>query len=329
MRRRSALLAMLSVGLGRLPAAVAQPAGRTWRVGLFLGGSPDAVARQRALIVERLRTHGFDEGRNLLVETRHAAFNRAFDADHARALVAWRPDAVLVDTTPLALWMRDATRVIPIVFFGVADPAGIGLVKDFSRPGGNATGVHFSQLEIGAKRLELVRELLPAARRVMYARDIAGPDFDTLPHLKSVATRLGLELIEISVNWIQGFSYTTWASAYERPDALISGQTWGFYGMEHIADQMLRFGNEQRIPTAFWEAEIAERGATLAYGVNVRKELARAADQLARVLKGAKPAELPVDRTSGFELVVNLEAARRIGVAIPPQIVARADRVSG
>ena len=329
MKRRSALLGMLSLGVGVPLRAHAQQTGRTYRVGLFLAGSADAVARQRSLIVGRLGTHGFSEARNLLVEVRHGAFNRVYDAENARSLIDWRPDAILVDTTPLALRIREATSAIPIVFFGVADPAGLGLVKNFSRPGSNATGVHFSQLEIAAKRLELVRELLPTARRVMIARDTAGPDADTLPHLKRTAARLGLEIDEISVSWIQGFPHSLWASAYEKPDALVSGQPWDIYGMGHIADQMLRFAAEQRIATVFWEVELAERGATLAYGVNVRKELARAADQLARVLKGAKPGELPVDQTTSYELAINRDAARKLGIAIPPSIFTRADRVIG
>jgi putative ABC transport system substrate-binding protein len=97
--------------------------------------------------------------------------------------------------------------------------------------------------------------------------------------------------------------------------------------MEYIADPMIRFAAEQRIPTVFWEAEIADRGATLAYGVSVRRELGRAADQLARVLKGAKPAELPVDHATSYELVVNLKAAHALGVTVPPSIRTRADRV--
>ena len=327
MRRRRALGAMLSLGIALPLRLRAQTAARTYRVGLFLGGTQQAVERQRKLIVERLAANGFVEGRNLAVDIRIGAFNRFFDAEVARALVAAKPDAILVDTTPLAQRMREATRSIPFVFIGVADPIAAGLVKDFSRPGGNATGVHFSQLEIGAKRLELLRELLPHATRVMIARDIAGPDYDTLPHLQKVASRLAFTVIEAPVSWGAGFIPVTWASAYDKPDALLSGQPWVFYGMERVADQMIRFATEQRVPSVFWESELAERGATLTYGVNVANEFARGADQLARILKGAKAGELPVEQATSYELVVNRKAAAALKVAIPSSLIARADRV--
>ena len=327
MKRRRALEAMLSLGIAGPLRVHAQPASRTHRVGLFLAGSEAAVERQRKLVVERLAANGFVEGRNLALEVRIGNFNRKFDVDIARALAARKPDAILVGTTPLAQRMREATASIPIVFVGVADPVGAGLVKDFSRPGGNVTGVHWSQLEIGAKRLELLRELSPHARRVMIAREISGPDYDTLPHLQQVASRLGFTLIEISVSWIHGFGFATWQSAYDKPEAFVSGQPWVFYGMDRIADQMLRFTAEQRIPAIFWEAELAERGATLTYGVNVANEFARGVDQLARVLKGAKPGELPVDQATSYELVVNRKAAAALKLAIPSSLIARADRV--
>lgn len=185
-------------------------------------------------------------------------------------------------------------------------------------------GVHFSQLEIGAKRLELLRELLPSARRVVIARDISGADFDTLPHLHQVASRLGFDLVEAGVSWGTGFSGV---AAHEKLEAVISGQLWVNYGMEHIADQITRFAAERRIPSIFWESELADRGTTLTYGVNPTKELGRATDQLARVLKGAKPAELPVDQATSYELVVNGKAARALKITVPTSILVRADRV--
>ena len=324
MRRRRALLAMLSLGVAGPRGSRAQQPGRTHRVALFLAGTPAAVARQRAAIVARLATHGFVEGRNLLLEVRIGNFNRPLDAEIARALVAWGPHGILVDSSPLALRMREATSVIPIVVTGVADPIGSGLVKDLARPGGNVTGIRVSQLEIAAKRLELVRELLPGARRVIVVLDIAGPEFDTLPHLRQVASRLGFEVVEAGASWIQGFSGV---AAHEEADAIISGQLWVIYGMEHVAAQIIRFAAERRIPSVFWESELADRGATLAYGVDPKKELARAADQLARVLKGAKPAELPMDQATNYELVVNNKAAQALNLTVPRSILVRADRV--
>jgi putative ABC transport system substrate-binding protein len=334
MRRRDALAAMLSLGAAASLVACEQQTGRTeraaktWRVGLLLAGLTEAaVANQRRVIVERLERHGFVEGRNVRVEMRRGGYSRTEDAEIARTLVASQPDVILVDTSSLATRTHAATSTIPIVFTGVADPVGAGLIKDFARPGGNATGVHFSQLEIGAKRLELLRELLPGARRVMVARYLAGEEFDTLPHLRNAAARLGFEIVEISATWSSGFAAPPTSSAYGKPDAIYSGEPWIIYGVEQTADQIIRYAAELRIPSLFWEAEAADRGATVAYGVNLTMELRRAADQLARVLKGASPDELPVDTSTEYELVVNKKAAAVLGIAIPASIIARANRV--
>lgn len=327
MKRRGALLAILSLGVAGPLYSHAQQPGRAYRVGLFLGGTSTAVARQRKAIVDRLATHGFVEGRNLQVELRIGNFSRSIDRDLARALVALRPDAILAYSTALALRTREATSTIPIVFTGVADPIGSGLVKNIARPGGNATGIYFFQLEIGAKRLELLRELLPGARRVVMA-GVGIPDLaETVPRLRQVASQLGFELIEISTSLIHGFVDTLGVAAKAKPEAVISGEPWAIYGMEHVAQQIIQFASDQRIPSVFWESEMAERGATLAYGVNLTKELGRAADQLARVLKGAKPAELPVDQATNYELVVNRKSAKALGITIAPSILVRADRV--
>lgn len=304
MRRRDALAAMFSLGAA-LPlgacerqSANAPRAGQTRRVGLVLVGVTEAaVAHQRRVIVERLAEQGFVEGRNLRVEVRRAGRSRDEDAEAIRLIVASKPDALLVDTIPVALRTREASRTIPIVFTGVVDPIGSGLIREFARPGGNATGVHFSQPQVGAKRLELLRELLPAARRVMVSRYLAGGEFDTMPFLREAASRLGLEIVEIGTSW-SGFPAPPESSVYGKVDAIYCGEPWVFMGAEDVVDQIIRFAAERRIPSLFWEAAAVERGAILAYGVNMIQELRRAADQLARVLNGANPGELPVDTST-------------------------------
>ena len=331
MRRRDALTAILSLGAAVSLGACekeTERTERTWRVGLLLAGlSEAAVASHRRVIVEHLERHGFVEGRNLRLEVRRGGYSPTEDADVIRALIAFHPDVILVETSPFASRTREATGTIPIVFIGVADPIGAGLIKDFARPGGNATGVHFSQLEMGAKRLELLHVLLPDARRVMVARYLGSREFDAMPQLRGAASGLGLELVEIMVDATNGFPTPPRSSVYGKPDAIYSGDPWMTYGVEHVVDQIIRFGTERRIPSLFWEAEAAERGATLAYGVNMTRELGRAADQLARVLKGAKPSELPVDTSTEYELVVNKKAAAALGIAIPGSILTRANRV--
>ena len=331
MRRRDALAAILTLGAAVPLGACEQrsgPAEQPSRVGLLLTGvSVAAIASQRRVIVERLERQGFVEGRNLQVEVRRGGYVASEDSDVIRTLIAWKPDVLLVDTSTFASRTRAATSTIPIVFMGVADPIGTGLIKDFARPGGNATGVHFSQLEIGAKRMELLRDLLPDARRVMVARFLGAGEFDTLLQLHDAASRLGLETVEIMVEPTSGFAAPPRSSVYGKTDAIYCGDPWMTRGAEHVVDQIIRFAAERRIPSLFWEAEATDRGATLAYGVNTSRELGRAADQLARVLKGAKPGELPVDTSTEYELVVNKRAAAALGIPIPASILARANRV--
>jgi putative ABC transport system substrate-binding protein len=180
---------------------------------------------------------------------------------------------------------------------------------------------------MGAKRLELLRQLLPAARRVMVVRYLAGGELDILPLLRDAASRLGLEIVEIAAAGGGWFSPPSDAAVYGKPDAIYCTEPWLYYGGADTADKIIRYAADQRIPSFFWEAEAAERGATIAYGVNVKRELLRAADQLARVLKGARPGELSVDVSTEYELVVNRKAAAAIGVTMPPSILARANRV--
>jgi putative ABC transport system substrate-binding protein len=334
MKRRRALFGMLALGSAVSFGACERsderqtPTERTRRVGLLLTGLTEvAVANQARIIGERLARQGFVEGRNLQLDVRRGGYSRPEDLEVIRTLVATKPDAILVDTSAMAVQTREATRTIPLVFTGVADPIGAGLIEDFAHPGGNATGVHFSQLDIAAKRLELLRELLPGAKRVLVARYLAGEVFETLPQLRMAASRLGFDLVETSSTWSSGFTAPAVASADGRPDAIYSGEPWVIYGVEFVVDQIIRFAAQRRIPSLFWEAEAAERGATMAYGVNVKRELVRATDQLARVLKGAKPSDLSIDRATEYELVVNRKAASALGIAIPSSIAARATRV--
>lgn len=327
MDRRDALLALLAIGSSFSIEGGAQQPVRQYRIVLFLGGTSVAAARQRTVIVERLATQGLIEGRNLRVELHRGGIDQ-WNVDAARAVIALRPDVILVDSSKLAQEMQAATTTIPIVFTGVDDPVESGLVKSFARPGGNVTGVYFSQLEIAAKRLELVRELLPRARRVAVVASFGHSGVrEVMAKLRPTASRLGFELIEVDGTWNFGFASSLEVAARSKPEVIVVLQPYAFYGMEQVVQPVIRFAAEQRIPSVFWESEFADLGATLSYGVNLMKELGRAADQVARVLKGASPAALPIDQATHYELVVNKKSAKALRIAIPPSILVRAERV--
>lgn len=327
MERRAVLLALIAVGASFSNQGVGQQPGRASRVVLFFGGTSSAAARQREIVVERLATHGFVIGRNLHLDLHRGGIGQ-WNLDAARAVVALRPDVIFVDSTWLARAMRETTTTIPIVFTGVDDPVEAGLVRSFARPGGNLTGVYFSQLEIATKRLQLLRELLPRARRVALAASFGDSGVRyTMPSLRQTASQLGFELLEVDGTWNFGFGPALEAAARSRPEAILVLQPYAIYGMEEVVQPVIRFAAERHIPSIFWESRMAELGAMFSYGANLTKELIRGADQVARILKGASPAALPVDQATQYELVVNANTARALGVKIPPSILVRADRV--
>jgi putative tryptophan/tyrosine transport system substrate-binding protein len=327
MDRRAVLLALLATGAGFPGEGAGQQTGRSRRVVLFFGGTSSAAARQREVVISRLATHGFVSGRNLHLDLHRGGIGQ-WNLDAARAVIALQPDVIFVDSSWLARAMKETTAAIPIVFSGVDDPVEAGLVKSFARPGGNLTGVYFSQLEIATKRLQLLRELLPRARRVALAASFGDSGVRyTMPSLRETAVQLGFELIEIDGTWNFGFGPALQAAARFRPEAILVLQPYAIYGMEEVVQPLVRFAAERRIPSVFWESRMVELGAMFSYGANLTTELARAADQVARVLKGASPASLPVDQATQYELVVNAKTAKALGVKIPSSILVRADRV--
>ena len=327
MDRRAALVALLALGTGLPLATGAQQTGRPYRLMLFLGGTALAADRHRKAVSERLATHGFAAGRNLQVAVRRGGIEQ-WNVDTARMIVATKPDVVLVESTRLAMALAAASPTLPIVFSGVDDPVEAGLVTSFARPGGRTTGVYYSQVEVASKRLELLRELLPRARRVAIAASFGDSGVrHTMPTLREVAAQLGFELIDLDGTWNFGFGPSLELVARSKPEAVMILQPYAFHGMEEVVMPILRFGTEQRIPVLCWESRIAELGALLSYGVNLAHELNRAADQVARLLKGASPADLPVDQATSYDLAVNQRAAKALGVVVPPSILVRADRL--
>lgn len=251
------------------------------------------------------------------------------DRNVVREMVAAKPDAIFTCKVGPTEAAQAATKSVPIVFVWVDDPVATGLVKSYARPGGNVTGVTNRFGELLVKRLELARELVPRAKRVAIVGgtlDMQGKAFEAIaPALRKAAAHLGVELLEIPARGI-GIGDDAIARAKKAgaevllPFAVFSDQLVA-------GEQVVQFANHLRIPTIFADAEMAERGGLISYGTSLVDDVRRGADQLARVLKGAKPAELPVDQAARFELVVNLKTAKDIGIKIPQSVLVRADRV--
>ncbi len=280
----------------------------------------------RTALRERLASHGFVEGRNLHIDARGAGYFHE-DRDTVRAMVAAKADAIFTCSAGATEAALAATKSVPIVFTWVGDPVASGIVKSYAKPGGNVTGVSTRFQELTIKRLELAHELLPRAKRVAVVWFTAGYTGSEVfagiaPDLRRTAAQLGIELLEIEAKgWDAVFNEVVKAGA----EAVLP---FAWFGDSPVSGEVVvRHANRLRIPTVFADAEMVDRGGLISWGTNLVDDLRRGADLLARVLKGAKPADLPVDQAARFEMVLNLKTAKAIGLAIPQTVLLRADRV--
>ena len=303
--------------------AVAQQSSRVYTVGVLFGGGAESMGTYRAALVEQLAGHGFVEHRNLRVEALAGQFGSPF-ATRVNELVDLKPDAFLTCTTSGTQTAQAVAGTIPIVFAWVADPVASKFVQSYARPGGNITGVTNRFGELLVKRLELARELVPEAKRVAVAGVDSGFYAVLAPPLRRAAGQLGVELIELpALDWEASVEHAKAAGSA----VVITFAHFSAGGQQIVGKTAIKAGLQQRIPVIFAGAEMVEAGGLISYGTNLVNDIRRATDILARVLKGADPATIPVDQAARFELVVNLKTAKAIGLAIPPSVVLRADRV--
>jgi putative tryptophan/tyrosine transport system substrate-binding protein len=310
------LVATLAPSLG----AHAQQARRVYRVGVLFAGGSDTMGPHRDALREHLALQGFVEGRNLQTIWRTGGEDRRQERETARELVAARSDAILTfssGTTQAAQW---ATKSIPIVFTHVSDPIADGVVKDYARPGGNTTGVSIRHRELLGKRFELLRDLLPHAKRVAlvtpYATDLSYAASESI--IRNAAARLNFELIEIPIR--RAFEIEE-----KRAEAIII--FFSLLGQRLTTETLVGLAARLRIASIFPDAEAVALGGLASYGTDPLEDTRLGADQLVRVLKGAKPSALPVDQNSRFVLAINMKSARALGITIPPTVFVRADRV--
>jgi len=279
------------------------------------------MATYREALVERLAKHGFVEQRNLRVEARTGHFGYS---NSARELVALKPDALLTCTAIGTLDAKSVAGEIPIVFAWVADPVGSNFVQSYARPGGNITGVTNRFGELLFKRLELAHELLPSARRIAVINPESPLYRGLAVPMRRAAEKLGVELVEQpAYDWARSVEQAKAAGA----TAVIPIADFTALGMRLSGEAVVKAALEHRVPVIFSGIEMVEAGGLASYGTNLVDDIRRAADLLARVLEGARPATIPVDQAARFELALNLKTAKAIGITIPQSILVRADRV--
>ena len=323
MTDRRAFLATLGFAILSAPrGALAQAPAKVARLGVLLFSTP-AADPNTPTFREAMRELGWIEGRNLVLEYRFAEGRAEALPERAAELVRLKPDLIYAlggDVTPSA---KNATSTIPIVMVVSTDPVEAGLVASLGRPGGNVTGVTFILSELAVKRLEMLHEIAPKASRIgiLWNPDHVDPDFK---ETQAAAPKFGAWIVSLEVRRPADFEAAFQTARRERADALIVVSS---RLMTLQREQILQFAVKQRLPLATGWGAWAENGALLAYGPNISEIVRRSAVHVDRILKGAKPADLPVEQPTKFELVVNLKTAQALGLTLPQSILVRADRV--
>jgi len=319
MRRREFLLGVAGASAAWPLAATAQgPNPRV--IGVLVLGNPPPEPFLTGLRDE-LHAAGYVEGRTVRLEIRNAESRAARLAEKAADLVALKADLIVAYQTPAATAAKQATHDIPVVFVSVSDPVGTGLVASLARPGANVTGTSAGTTEVAGKSVELIRELLPAARRLAVLANGADPFTPSyLAAIGESARRLGIDMEPIMVRPAEPLEAAFEAMIAKGSQALI---VQGSLVRPEAADLALK----HRLPSLSSPSIWPRAGGLLSYSADFSAMLREAAAYVDRILKGAKPADLPVSFPTKFELIVNLKTANALGLAIPPNILSRADEV--
>jgi putative tryptophan/tyrosine transport system substrate-binding protein len=305
-------------------AARAQQVPRLPTIGFLGSATPSAQSQWVAALVQRLREVGWIEGRNIAIEYRWGEGRAERFAEVASEFVRLKVDVIVTSGTPPVLAAKQATGVIPIIFAAAGDPVGTGLVASLARPGGNVTGLSVQAPDLAGKRLELLREVVAGLRRVAVIGNVGNPlSVLEMHEVQAAAKTLGLETAVLEIRRAEDI-----APAFE---ALKSGAQALYVVFDplmttnRIRINTLALG--ARLPTMHGLRDYVEAAGLMSYAANIPDLFRRAADYVDKILRGAKPADLPIEQPTKFELVVNLTTAKAIGLTIPPTLLARADEV--
>jgi putative tryptophan/tyrosine transport system substrate-binding protein len=323
----SILVAVVLLALGVI--AEAQQPKKVPRIGYFSNGNVATSPTRAEAIWMALRELGYIEGQNISIESRYAEGKIDQAPKLLAELVRLKVDIIVVaGGSPWARAAKNATKTIPIVMTGTgADPVKAGLVESLARPGGNVTGITLLSRELGGKRLELFKEAVPKLTRVAVLYDPTAPDpsIEVKEDIPVAARALQLTIQPWEVRAADGFEKVFAALNRQRPDGLYvpGGGALMNANRKRIAD----FALNSQLPSMYGNREAADAGGLMYYGADQADSYRRIAYFVDRILKGAKPADLPVEQPTKFELVINLKTAKQIGLTIPPEVLARASKL--
>jgi putative ABC transport system substrate-binding protein len=322
-RPATALLGLLL--LSSPLTAEAQQGRKVPRIGILWAHSPSRVSSFAEAFREGLGGLGYVEGQNIALDERWAEgkFDRL--PSLAAELVRLNVDVIIAESTPAARAAQQATRTIPIVLTLVTDPVEGGFVASLARPGGNVTGLSLMHPELSAKRLELLKEIVPKASRVAVLWSSSTPSYSRLLRETEAAARvLGVQLQVVEVRGPAEFDSAFSAVIRDRAGALLVLPDPMF--RNHLR-RILDLAAKSRLPTLYWSRDLVDAGGLMAYGANLPDGYRQAATFVDKILKGAKPAELPIEQPAKLELVINLKTAKALGLMIPKSLLLRADQV--
>ena len=323
MKRRE-VVALLGGAAAWPLAARAQQSGRPPTIGVLGGATSSAESQRTAAFVQRLRELGWIEGRSVAIEYRWAEGRSARLAEIAAEFVRLRVDVILATGTAPALVAKQVTAVIPIVFAFAGDPLGTGLVASLTRPGGNITGLSNQAADLDGKRIELLREIVPHLRRLGV---LANADYPAvaleMSEIQAAGRTLGLDIVTFEVRGTKDIE-PAFEALKNKADALF------LVGDPLMSSNRIRINTlavATRLPTIYVQREYVDAGGLISYGANFPDLFRRAAELVDKILRGAKPADIPVEQPTKFELVINLTTAKALGIDVPPQLLALADEV--
>ena len=326
MRRRDFIFILGSAAAAWPIVARAQQPERMRRIGTLTGLAEDDLTKARiGAFLQELQKLGWTEGHNIRIDSRAGAGNLATIRKYAAELVALGPDVILASGAAPVAMLLEATHTVPIVFTIVVDPIGAGFVEKLSRPGGNATGFMLFDYSLSGKWVELLKQIAPGVTQAAVLRDFSSSaGVGQFAVIQAVAPSLGLEVSTINVGDPRELERAVAAFAQEPNSGFIvtAGPSTGVH-----RDLIVTLAARHKLPAVYFDRTPVAGGGLISYGANLVGQFRQAASYVDRILKGEKPASLPVQAPNKYELVINLKTAKALGITVPPTLLARADEV--